>query len=110
MSKNEMIAGMMAVGTRINGQQTLSEAQATLLVQDHISVSTLCQCEQNKVNHQPENDCSDLPHPTSSLCAQKEQGDLAGHLQPIHPQEQSKPILTTQSVILGDRFCMDSHS
>lgn len=110
MKQDEMIAGMLAQTTRANGTQTLSTAQATLLVQDHISVSALDQDGQSKEDHLQEKDCSCLHHSTFSSNVQKAQQDLTDHLQSVHQQEQSKPTLTAQSVKLDDHFCMDSHS
>lgn len=110
MNQDEIIAGMLSQTTRADGTQTMSNEQATRLVQDHISVSTLVQDVQNKEVHQPEKDCPCSHHLTFSSNAQREQQDLTDHLQQVRQQEQSKPTLTAQSVPLGDHHCMDSHS
>ena len=107
----EMAAGMVAIGTRANGKQTLPTEQATLLLQAHISASTLCQYSQNSTDHQQEKSPDSFANqPSSSLCVQQVNQGRVDHSQPIHQQEQSKPTLVPQCKTLADLPCTDSHS
>lgn len=94
---DEMVAGMIAVATRANGKKALTEEQATLLVQGHISASESYQGKQNSTDRLQGNYRGFYPqHSTCALFAQQENQDQADHLPPIHQQEQSTPTLTLQ--------------
>lgn len=108
---DQMVAGMVAVATRVDGKQTLNTENATLLVQAHICASTLDQCEQNTTNRQQEkNPDSFVNQSSSSLYAQQVNQGRADHSQPIHQQEQSKPALEPQCETSADLPCTDSLS